>query len=187
MNLVDRIGTPVTVWTLEGNSMEMRTLVTVDEMGVVVSQPKTPNAPPSTHDIFVPWNRIKYIDLPKPTLKHASQPTHDWLQGHGPNVALLNYTQQSIGDVTALEYIPEPGCGVFNTDTLTSSPDLRRVLSAYYTTKELHDILTHRESVKDIVIEPEVEWRLSVWDTKTETPLGITTGTGPARILINTD
>jgi hypothetical protein len=58
-NVVDQIGSKVTVSTKDGNEMENRTLLTLDEFGVVVT---------SWNDaelaVFVPWNRVKYIVYP---------------------------------------------------------------------------------------------------------------------------
>jgi hypothetical protein len=57
-NIVDRIGSQVTVWTADGNPMENRTLLTLDTFGVVVAGFNPENA------VFVPWNQVKYIDYP---------------------------------------------------------------------------------------------------------------------------
>jgi hypothetical protein len=65
-NLVDHIGSTVTVWTKDGNAMEDRTLLTVDSYGVVVTQWNN-----ESRAVFVPWVHVNYIDYPaalRPTL-----------------------------------------------------------------------------------------------------------------------
>ncbi|WP_342440006.1 hypothetical protein NSS79_15370 [Paenibacillus sp. FSL L8-0436] len=54
-NIVDRIGSTVTIWTKDGNAAENRKLHTVDEFGIVVS---------NQHGklMFVPWVQVKYVD-----------------------------------------------------------------------------------------------------------------------------
>lgn len=59
-NIVDRIGSQVTVWTADGNPMENRVLLTLDTFGIVVSSYK----PESLLAVFVPWNQVKYVDYP---------------------------------------------------------------------------------------------------------------------------
>ncbi|MMZ45254.1 hypothetical protein D3C76_334190 [compost metagenome] len=54
-NIVDHIGSLVTVWTKDGNAAESRTLYTVDEFGVVISNQHG-------YQTFIPWIQIKYID-----------------------------------------------------------------------------------------------------------------------------
>ncbi len=54
-NIVDRIGSKVTLWTKDGNAAENRQLHTVDEFGIVVT---------NQHGklMFVPWCQVKYVD-----------------------------------------------------------------------------------------------------------------------------
>jgi len=59
MNLINHIGNKVTVWTKEGNSLTNRTLVTADELGIVVSGDR------DDREVFIPWCRVKYVDLIK--------------------------------------------------------------------------------------------------------------------------
>lgn len=54
-NIVDHIGSKVTVWTKDGNAAENRTLHTVDEFGVVISNYQGKQT-------FIPWIQVKYID-----------------------------------------------------------------------------------------------------------------------------
>lgn len=56
-NLVDKIGSDVTVWVHDGNAMENRTLLTLDTFGVVVTGWND-----ASKAVFVPWNQVKYID-----------------------------------------------------------------------------------------------------------------------------
>lgn len=60
-NIVDRIGSNVTLWTKDGNAAENRKLHTVDEFGIVVT---------NQHGklMFVPWCQIKYVDYPDDSL-----------------------------------------------------------------------------------------------------------------------
>lgn len=59
-NIVDRIGSQVTVWTADGNPMMNRKLLTLDTFGIVVSGWE----PNSTLAVFVPWCQVKYVDYP---------------------------------------------------------------------------------------------------------------------------
>lgn len=59
-NIVDRIGSQVTVYTADGNPMENRILLTLDTFGIVVSGWK----PELGLAVFVPWNQVKYVDYP---------------------------------------------------------------------------------------------------------------------------
>lgn len=54
-NLVDHIGSLVTVWTKDGNAAEKRLLHTADEFGVVICNYEGKQT-------FIPWIQIKYID-----------------------------------------------------------------------------------------------------------------------------
>lgn len=54
-NIVDHIGSKVTVWTKDGNAAENRQLHTVDEFGVVISNFVGKLT-------FIPWVQVKYID-----------------------------------------------------------------------------------------------------------------------------
>ncbi|WP_017814456.1 hypothetical protein [Paenibacillus shenyangensis] len=54
-NIVDHIGSKVTVWTKDGNAAENRQLHTVDEFGIVISNQDKKRT-------FIPWCQIKYID-----------------------------------------------------------------------------------------------------------------------------
>lgn len=54
-NIVDHIGSEVTVWTKDGNAAENRRLHTVDEFGVVISNYQGKQT-------FIPWIQVKYID-----------------------------------------------------------------------------------------------------------------------------
>lgn len=65
MNLIDHIGHTVTVWTSEGNSLAECTLITADEFGIVV-QPYPGSPDENLKEVFIPWNRVKYVDLIKP-------------------------------------------------------------------------------------------------------------------------
>lgn len=65
MDLIDHIGNQVTVWTEEGNSLSARTLITADEMGIVVS-PWVGDAN-QNKEVFIPWCKVKYVDLLKPS------------------------------------------------------------------------------------------------------------------------
>lgn len=56
-NIVDRIGSEVTVWTTDGNSMTNRTLLTVDSFGVAVTGYNDKDL-----CVFVPWIHVKYVD-----------------------------------------------------------------------------------------------------------------------------
>jgi hypothetical protein len=58
-NIVDQVGSKVTVWTKDGNAMENRRLWTLDEFGVVVSAFDN-----DKKAVFVPWIQVKYIDYP---------------------------------------------------------------------------------------------------------------------------
>ncbi|MNI61241.1 hypothetical protein D3C73_1165020 [compost metagenome] len=60
-NIVDRIGSRVTLWTKDGNAAENRQLHTVDEFGIVLS---------NQHGklMFVPWCQVKYVDYPDDSL-----------------------------------------------------------------------------------------------------------------------
>lgn len=58
-NIVDKVGTEVTVWTQDGNPMENRKLLTLDTFGIVVTgYGSTDKA------VFVPWIQVKYVDYP---------------------------------------------------------------------------------------------------------------------------
>ncbi|WP_338841983.1 hypothetical protein [Paenibacillus glucanolyticus] len=59
-NIVDHIGSKVTVWTKDGNAADNRTLHTVDEFGVVISNYQGKQT-------FIPWIQVKYIDYPELT------------------------------------------------------------------------------------------------------------------------
>ncbi|WP_025684558.1 BC1881 family protein [Paenibacillus maysiensis] len=59
-NIVDHIGGKVTVWTKDGNAAENRTLHTVDDFGVVISNQHGKQT-------FIPWGQVKYIDYPQET------------------------------------------------------------------------------------------------------------------------
>ncbi len=65
MNLIDHIGNQVTVWTKEGNSLSARTLITADEMGIVVNP--WVGAKNQNKEVFIPWCNVKYVDLIKPS------------------------------------------------------------------------------------------------------------------------
>lgn len=54
-NLVDHIGSLVTVWTKDGNAAEKRLLHTVDEFGIVISNQDAKRT-------FIPWCQVKYVD-----------------------------------------------------------------------------------------------------------------------------
>ncbi|GGJ11349.1 hypothetical protein [Paenibacillus hunanensis] len=54
-NIVDHIGSKVTVWTKDGNAAENRQLHTVDEFGLVISNQDGKRT-------FIPWCQIKYVD-----------------------------------------------------------------------------------------------------------------------------
>jgi hypothetical protein len=58
-NIVDKVGSPVTVWTQDGNPMENRTLLTLDTFGIVVTGYGS-----SDKAVFVPWCQVKYVDYP---------------------------------------------------------------------------------------------------------------------------
>ena len=59
-NIVDRIGSEVTVWTQDGNAMENRTLLTLDTFGIVVTGYGS-----ADKCVFVPWVQVKYVDYLK--------------------------------------------------------------------------------------------------------------------------
>lgn len=54
-NIVDHIGSKVTVYTKDGNVAENRTLHTVDEFGLVIDSFKG-------NRVFIPWIQVKYVD-----------------------------------------------------------------------------------------------------------------------------
>ncbi len=54
-NIVDHIGSKVTVWTKDGNAAENRQLHTVDEFGLAISNQDGKRT-------FIPWCHIKYVD-----------------------------------------------------------------------------------------------------------------------------
>lgn len=54
-NVVDHIGSKVTVWTKDGNAAENRQLHTVDEFGIVISSY-------TGKQTFIPWCQVKYVD-----------------------------------------------------------------------------------------------------------------------------
>lgn len=85
-NLVEYIGKPITVWTPDGNSMERRELITIDTHGIVVSAYKNRRGP---HDVFVPWQRVMYIDLPLPEVEFKVA------DSHAPNYTLLGQIEGS--------------------------------------------------------------------------------------------
>lgn len=58
-NIVDKIGSQVTVWTVDGNAMENRTLLTLDTFGIVVTGWNA-----ADKAVFVPWVRVTYVDYP---------------------------------------------------------------------------------------------------------------------------
>jgi len=58
-NIVDKIGSEVTVWTQDGNPMERRKLLTLDTFGIVVTGCGAPEKA-----VFVPWGQVKYVDYP---------------------------------------------------------------------------------------------------------------------------
>lgn len=84
MNLIDHIGNFVTVWTKEGNSPKNRRLITADEMGLVISPSATD--PDQGKEIFIPWNRVKYVDLLNPA--QEASPSYQ------------------LGDKSAIEHVP---------------------------------------------------------------------------------
>jgi hypothetical protein len=59
-NLVDRIGSEVTIWCKDGNCMGNRTLFTLDSYGIVVSGWNDKDL-----CVFVPWIHVNYIDYTK--------------------------------------------------------------------------------------------------------------------------
>ncbi|OMF05252.1 hypothetical protein BK129_14795 [Paenibacillus amylolyticus] len=54
-NIVDHIGSKVTVFTKDGNVAENRKLHTVDEFGIVISNQHGKRT-------FIPWVQVKYVD-----------------------------------------------------------------------------------------------------------------------------
>lgn len=54
-NIVDHIGSKVTVFTKDGNAAENRQLHTVDEFGIVISNQYGKQT-------FIPWIQVKYVD-----------------------------------------------------------------------------------------------------------------------------
>lgn len=54
-NIVDHIGSEVTVFTKDGNAAENRQLHTVDEFGIVISNQYGKQT-------FIPWIQVKYVD-----------------------------------------------------------------------------------------------------------------------------
>ncbi|MDK8193761.1 hypothetical protein QP794_27135 [Paenibacillus sp. UMB7766-LJ446] len=54
-NIVDHIGSKVTVFTKDGNAAENRQLYTVDEFGIVISNQHG-------NQTFIPWIQVKYVD-----------------------------------------------------------------------------------------------------------------------------
>lgn len=59
-NIVDHIGSKVTVWCKDGNCAEDRILHTVDEFGLVISHYSKEDTL-----VFVPWAQVKYVDYLK--------------------------------------------------------------------------------------------------------------------------
>lgn len=58
-NIVDKVGSEVTVWTQDGNPMENRKLLTLDTFGIVVTGYES-----CEKAVFVPWVQVKYVDYP---------------------------------------------------------------------------------------------------------------------------
>ena len=58
-NIVDKVGSQLTVWCKDGNAMENRKLLTVDTFGIVVTGYGS-----DEKAVFVPWNQVKYVDYP---------------------------------------------------------------------------------------------------------------------------
>lgn len=56
-NIVDRVGSTVTVWTQDGNPMENRKLLTLDTFGIVVTGYND-----ESKAVFIPWVQVKYVD-----------------------------------------------------------------------------------------------------------------------------
>ncbi len=86
MNLVNHIGNKVTVWTVDGNGMENRTLLTADELGIVVS-PRDGAKDKDSKVVFVPWNRVKYVDLLKSTETSNAVKSQDTSEATKQNLA----------------------------------------------------------------------------------------------------
>lgn len=63
-NIVDRVGSKVTVWTQDGNPMEDRKLLTLDTFGVAVT-----GCGSERKAVFVPWCQVKYVDYPNDQCK----------------------------------------------------------------------------------------------------------------------
>ncbi|WP_143763143.1 hypothetical protein [Paenibacillus odorifer] len=59
-NIVDHIGSKVTVFTKDGNAAENRQLHTVDEFGIVISNQHGKRT-------FIPWIQVKYVDYEEKT------------------------------------------------------------------------------------------------------------------------
>lgn len=58
-NIVDQIGSTVTVWCNDGNGMENRKLLTIDTFGIVVT-----GFGGWDKAVFIPWCQVKYVDYP---------------------------------------------------------------------------------------------------------------------------
>ncbi len=58
-NIVDQIGSTVTVWCNDGNGMENRKLLTIDTFGIVVI-----GYGDWEKAVFIPWCQVKYVDYP---------------------------------------------------------------------------------------------------------------------------
>lgn len=66
-NIIDHIGSKVTVWTKDGNAAENRVLFTVDEFGIVIENFN------HQKQVFIPWLQVKYIDYTVETTRLTSQ------------------------------------------------------------------------------------------------------------------
>ncbi|WP_405154768.1 BC1881 family protein [Paenibacillus sp. FSL K6-0108] len=159
-NIVDHIGSKVTVFTKDGNAAENRQLHTVDEFGIVISNQYGKQT-------FIPWIQVKYVDY----VEVPSVPLwNDPLKGH----------KVYIGDSLPNQVKYESGSmgNVHTTDALTYAEGVSSLAS--FTTKNLSQEFEKRTGVEVFKVPPHKDYSIVIGQIRHDR-------TGPATILINQD
>ncbi|KAF6569083.1 BC1881 family protein [Paenibacillus sp. EKM206P] len=161
-NIVDHIGSKVTVWTKDGNAAEKRTLHTVDEFGVVISNQYG-------QQTFIPWIQVKYIDYPNTSPESVAKVGNCIRKLSNEEFEEFKRMWKTSGELTA---------------ALDLQTGRRKILKDI-STKELSDELRSRAGVQVLEISPEDT--LNAMTLRSGRYQSVTDFSGPAVVLINQD
>lgn len=162
-NIVDHIGSKVTVFTKDGNAAENRQLHTVDEFGIVISNQYGKQT-------FIPWIQVKYVDyVEEPSVPLWNDPLKQ-----------IKMDKPYIGDSLPRQVKYESGStgNAHTSDALTYAEGVSSLGS--YTTKNLSNELGKRTGVEVFKVPPHKDYSLIIGQIRHDR-------TGPATILINLD